>query len=113
MPGPQIAKGHRVALKVHIPPSMDDSIKMRAMTELVMHVEPRSQLAWGSHLPGWLFGAENWNVLSDAEGGYTKFESIAVFKGAGPYVMMGSMREPATQSLKAMADGLKARCEQS
>ncbi|KAJ7475145.1 hypothetical protein B0H11DRAFT_2018541 [Mycena galericulata] len=110
LPGHKIAKGNRVALKVHIPPAMDDSVKLRAMTELVMHVEPRSQLAWGSHLPGWLFGAEHWNVLSEVEGG-TKFEIIAVFKGAGPYVMMLSMREPFTDAINAMVESLKTRCE--
>ncbi|KAF8147804.1 hypothetical protein K438DRAFT_1734093 [Mycena galopus ATCC 62051] len=109
--GHEIVKGHSVALKVHIPPAMEDSVKLRAMTELVMHVEPPSQLAWGSHLPGWLFGAEHWNLLSDAEGG-TKFEIIAVFSGAGPYLMMMSMRQPFTEALQAMATALKTRCEQ-
>ncbi|KAJ6602430.1 hypothetical protein DFH09DRAFT_1019533 [Mycena vulgaris] len=111
-PGAQPAAGHRVALKVHMPPAMDDSVKLRAMTELVMHVEPLRELAWGSHLPGWLFGAEHWNVLSDVEGG-TKFEIIAVFSGAGPYVMLLSMRDAFTASIKAMAEGLKTRCEES
>ncbi|KAJ7673444.1 hypothetical protein B0H17DRAFT_1335058 [Mycena rosella] len=110
--GQQIAAGHRVALKVHMPPAMDDSVKLRGMTETVKHVEPQRQLAWGSHLPGWLFGAEHWNVLSDVEGG-TKFEIIAVFSGAGPYVMMLSMREPFTASVNAMAEALKTRCEKS
>ncbi|KAJ6589028.1 hypothetical protein B0H19DRAFT_1102576 [Mycena capillaripes] len=111
LPGHQIAKGNRLALKTHIPPTMDDSVKMRAMTELVMHVEPQSQLAWGSHLPGWLFGAEQWNVLTEVEGG-TKYEMIAVFSGVGPYLMMRSMRDPITKAVHAMAEGLKTRCEE-
>ncbi|KAJ6482081.1 hypothetical protein C8R47DRAFT_1133867 [Mycena vitilis] len=111
IPNTQIAPGNRLALKVHIPPAMDDSVKLRAMTETVKHVAPRSQLAWGSHLPGWLFGAEQWNVLTEVDGG-TKFEVIAVFSGIGPYLMMKSMREPCGQALDGMAQGLKTRCEQ-
>ncbi|KAJ6617986.1 hypothetical protein B0H10DRAFT_1796376 [Mycena sp. CBHHK59/15] len=111
VPSYEIAKGHRVALKVHMPAAMDDSVKTRSMTELVMHVKPLTQLAWGSHLPGWLFGAEHWNVLSEFDGG-TKFEIIAVFRGAGPHLMMMSMKEVFADSLKAMAEALKARCEQ-
>ncbi|KAJ7084163.1 hypothetical protein C8R43DRAFT_1051809 [Mycena crocata] len=113
LPGQQIAKGNHLALKAQIPPTMDNSVKPRPMTELVMHVEPRSQLAWGSHLPGWLFGAEQWNVLTEVDGG-TKFEMIAVFKGVGPYVMisMMSLREPMVKAIEAMAGGLKSRCEQ-
>ncbi|KAJ7736762.1 hypothetical protein DFH07DRAFT_97897 [Mycena maculata] len=109
----EITKGDHVALKVHMPPAMDDSVKLRAMTELVLHVEPHRQLGWGSHLPGWFFGAEHWNVLSEVGEGRTKFEIIAVFSGAGPYVMLLSMREPFTDAIKAMAQGLKTRCEES
>ncbi|KAJ7629434.1 hypothetical protein DFH06DRAFT_1005909 [Mycena polygramma] len=112
IPSAEIAPGNRLALKVHIPPAMDDSVKMRAMTETVKHVAPRSQIAWGSHLPGWLFGAEHWNVLTEVDGG-TKFEAIAVFSGVGPYLMMKSMREPCAQALEGMAQGLKTRCEQT
>lgn len=93
-----------------MPPAMDASVKPRSMTELVMHVEPQSQLAWGSHLPGWLFGAEHWNVLTEVEGG-TKYEIIAVLKGGAAHLMMRSMREPFTEAIKAMALGFKTRCE--
>ncbi|KAJ7902735.1 hypothetical protein B0H14DRAFT_1146135 [Mycena olivaceomarginata] len=114
-PGHEIVQGNYVALKAQMPPTLDDSVKPRGMTELVKHVEQQRQLAWGSHLPGWLFGAEHWNVLSDVPGGGTKFEIIAVFSGAGPYVMLRlmSVRQPFTEAIQGMAEGLKTRCEQS
>ncbi|KAJ7034663.1 hypothetical protein C8F04DRAFT_1347528 [Mycena alexandri] len=81
---------------------------MQCMTELVMHVEPGRKLSWGSHLPGWLFGAEQWVVLNDVDGGTkTKFELIAVFRGLVPWLMMASLRELAMEAIKAMAQGIK------
>ncbi|KAJ7186792.1 hypothetical protein C8R46DRAFT_1058051 [Mycena filopes] len=108
-----LVRGDHLALKTNIPPTLDDAAKMRSMTELVMHVEPGHQLAWGSHLPGWLFGAEHWTVLSDVDGGArTKFESIAAYSGVGPWLMMAYMREPVVEAVKAMAQGIKMACEQ-
>ncbi|KAJ7083474.1 hypothetical protein C8R44DRAFT_992030 [Mycena epipterygia] len=112
LPDAQITEAKCFVLKVCLPPGMDDSLKTRALTEVVMHVEPRSQLAWGSARSRWLFGAEHWNVLSDAEGGGTKFEIIKVYSGVGPALMMGLMRETVTQAITEMAAALKARCEE-
>ncbi|KAJ7641419.1 hypothetical protein FB45DRAFT_785517 [Roridomyces roridus] len=112
--GTALAPGHHIAMKVHIPGTMDDSVKPRAMIELVKQVEAPSQLAWGSHLPGWFFGAENWHVLTELEGGAkTKFEIVAVFKGVGPRVMMWTMDGAILdETIKGMAEGLKRVCEQ-
>ncbi|KAK7028284.1 hypothetical protein R3P38DRAFT_3354080 [Favolaschia claudopus] len=114
LPGHQIALGHQVALKVHMPPTMDDTVKMSAMTETVKQVQKPSELAWGSHrLPGWLFGAQHWNVLTEVEGG-TKFEIVTVFSGFVTSMMLSmlSMRQPFIESVDTMAEAMKKRCEE-
>ncbi|KAF8147812.1 hypothetical protein K438DRAFT_1625932 [Mycena galopus ATCC 62051] len=108
----QIAPGHKLIVHVHTPPTMDDSIKARALVETVFHVVPGQQLVWGaSAAPRLLFGSQRWNVLSDVEGG-TKFEIVAVLSGLGGALAMRFMRKAFVEGIGAMAEGLKARCEQ-
>ncbi|KAJ7759758.1 hypothetical protein DFH07DRAFT_918876 [Mycena maculata] len=111
--GRAIAVGDHVAMKAHLPPTMDDSIKPRAITETVMHVEPGRAVVWGSHAPGWLFGAEHWYVLTEVGEGRTKFEIIKVFSGVGPWIVLVSLRAPIAAAIKAMAQAIKVRCEKS
>ncbi|KAJ7262740.1 hypothetical protein B0H12DRAFT_306219 [Mycena haematopus] len=108
-----IAAGHKFVVKVHIPPTMDDSVKTRTLAETVLHVAPGSQLVWGaSASPKPLFGSQRWHVLSDVEGG-TKYEIIAVLSGVGGSLAMRFMRKSFVEANEAMVQGLKTRCERS
>jgi hypothetical protein len=113
LPDREIAAGRKLVIRVHMSPTMDDSrVNTRTLTETVLHIEPQSQLAWGAPSRGWLFGAQSWHVLSDVEGG-TKFEIVAVFGGVAGSLMMKFMGKAFKESIQAMANGLKTRCEQS
>ncbi|KAJ7034659.1 hypothetical protein C8F04DRAFT_1182936 [Mycena alexandri] len=93
LPGsnPQLAKGNYVGINVHMPPSLDHSIKTQTLAEFIMHVKPQRQLAWGSSK--------------------TKFEIIAVFSGLGPGLAKEWMRTTVTACIEEMAGALKSRCE--
>ncbi|KAJ7761125.1 hypothetical protein B0H16DRAFT_1280448, partial [Mycena metata] len=80
-PNPPLAKGNCIGLHVHMPPIMGDSIKPRALAELITQVEPECQLVWGSARSGWLFGAQRWHTVTEIDAQPTKLEIIAVFSG--------------------------------
>ncbi|KAJ7733794.1 hypothetical protein B0H16DRAFT_1328010 [Mycena metata] len=110
-PNPPLAKGNYIGLDVHMPPSMDDSIKPRALTEVIMQVEPERQLVWGSARSAWLFGAQRWHTVTEIDAQTTKLEIIAVFSGLGPGLAKAWMRTTVTACVEGMAAALKRRCE--
>ncbi|TBU31288.1 hypothetical protein BD311DRAFT_689416 [Dichomitus squalens] len=107
------AKGKYLNMKVHIPPTMDDSVQAQTAFELIIHYDDAShRLAWKNLLPSWFIRAERWQALSITEDGKTLYESREVFAGIGVYLIKWFISKNLIKSFEAMADALKSTSEQ-
>ncbi|THH18939.1 hypothetical protein EW146_g2144 [Bondarzewia mesenterica] len=106
-------EGQRLIMKVHIPPTMDDSKSFQNTEELITHVDNANfRVAWKyATLPEWLLRAERWQTLSEAGPGKTKYETREVFGGILAYVIRMFMRKGLEEAFEGMATALKSRSE--
>ncbi|KAJ7074668.1 hypothetical protein C8F01DRAFT_32624 [Mycena amicta] len=114
--GTQLASGHRLALKLHLPPTLDDTVPTRNMVEALSHVAAPSHLAWGANSMPLLFRTQRWHVFTDVDGdseagGKTKLVVISAVGGGLGRLMPKGMQEELAQSIRAMNEALKKRCE--
>ncbi|KAI0369266.1 hypothetical protein BV20DRAFT_946385 [Pilatotrama ljubarskyi] len=108
------AEGKYLLMKVHIPPTMDDSVPTTSAFEIITHVEPDTRrVAWKNLLPQWFVRAERWQALSTTEEGKTLYESREIFAGVGAYAIKMFIGKNLEKSFEAMAEALKARAEQA
>lgn len=107
------AKGKYLLMKVHIPPTMDDSVGFQNAFELITAFDDvNHRLAWKNLLPQWFIKAERWQALSTTEDGKTVYESREVFGGIGAYLIKWFIATNLMKSFEAMADAVKTRSEQ-
>ncbi|KAI0272636.1 hypothetical protein BC834DRAFT_966632 [Gloeopeniophorella convolvens] len=107
-----LAVGHHLVIGAHIPPTMNDSVKLQRSFEVVSVLDHgRHVIAWNyvPDIPGTL-GAERFQTLSEADG-KTLYETDHVFFGPLAYVIKFIMRKQLQQSFDEMAAALKARSE--
>nr|GAT51175.1 predicted protein [Mycena chlorophos] len=101
---------------VHLPPTMDQpvwggvhSTKVRITT--IDHENYRA--AWiTAGFPTWLLFCERWQMLTEVEGGKTRYESIEVFKGPLAYIVWLWQGTALAKAVTGMAEGLKKWVEQ-
>ena len=107
------AKGKYLLMKVHIPPTMDDSVGFQNAFELITAFDDvNHRLAWKNLLPQWFIKADRWQDLSTPEDGKTVYESREVFGGIGAYLIKWFIATNLMKSFEAMADAVKTRSEQ-
>ncbi|KAH9852934.1 hypothetical protein C2E23DRAFT_139421 [Lenzites betulinus] len=101
-----------LVMKVHIPPSLDDSIPTISVFEQITHVQPDlGRVAWNSTLPSWFVKAERWQAVSATEDGKTLYESREIFAGSGAYAIKLFISGDLEKSFVAQAEGLKSYVE--
>ncbi|ETW78569.1 hypothetical protein HETIRDRAFT_243347, partial [Heterobasidion irregulare TC 32-1] len=107
-------EGQRLLMKVHIPPTMDDSKSFQTTEEIITHVDNANfRIAWKyATLPEWLLRAERWQTLSEVSPGRTKYETQEVFGGILAYVIKIFLRNGLEEAFDAMAATLKSRSEE-
>ncbi|KAI8990396.1 hypothetical protein BD414DRAFT_413291 [Trametes punicea] len=104
--------GVHLLLRVHIPPTMDDSVSTTSAFEMITHVDPAAhRIAWKNVNAPRLLRAERWQVLSTNEAGGTRYETSEAFGGIGAYIVKWFIGEKLQKSFEAMAEGLKAYAE--
>ncbi len=112
LPDQTPVEGAYLVMKVHIPPSLDDSIPTISAFEQITHVQPDlHRVAWKSLLPSWLVKAERWQAVSATEDGKTLYESREIFAGSGAYAIKLFISGDLEKSFVAQAEGLKAYVE--
>ncbi|KAJ7756238.1 hypothetical protein B0H16DRAFT_1417236 [Mycena metata] len=100
---------------INIPPTMGEPRFMGSLsiTVLVMSIDHENyRAAWvsSSRLPKWVLFVERWQSLT-IERGQTKYESIEVFHGILAYICSFFLGKNLNLGIKAMAEGLRSRCE--
>lgn len=113
---PKAAPGRRIRLRLHVPPTMDDTSTTGSTTEEILtHVDEASfRLAWRFATPArWLISAERWQILQDGRPGdqRTIYETWEFWGGLLAYVIRFFMRTKLQNSFDAMSRALKDRAE--
>mgnify|MGYP002403013655 CR=1 FL=1 len=99
----------------NIPPSMSDGglFSGGAFAEITILDNENYRVAWetAGFMPKWLLFCERWQILTEVEGGKTKYESTEVFYGPIAYLVKLFVGAGLQKSFQAMADTLKAEAE--
>ena len=108
-----LAEGKYLMMKVHMPPTMDDTVRSQVPFEVIKTVDrEKHRLSWiNIDYPQWALRAERWQVLSTVDG-KTLYETREVFAGLLAYILKWFMAGSLRKSFDAFADGLKHRSEQ-
>ncbi|KAI0830250.1 hypothetical protein BC628DRAFT_1408386 [Trametes gibbosa] len=105
-------EGDFLLMKVHIPPSLDDTVSTTSAFEKITHVQPDlHRVAWNSTLPSWFVKAERWQAVSASEDGKTLYESREIFAGPGAYAIKLFIAKDLENSFVAQAEALKTYVE--
>ncbi|KAJ2915112.1 hypothetical protein MD484_g5293, partial [Candolleomyces efflorescens] len=103
--------------RVHLPPTMGEpGLFGQASTwEKIVSVSHEDhRMAWEFYLPlmpKWLLRAERWQILTDLDGGKTRYDTFEVFGGPIAYLIKWVHQQNLKDGFKAMAEALKARAE--
>ncbi|EIN05299.1 hypothetical protein PUNSTDRAFT_137981 [Punctularia strigosozonata HHB-11173 SS5] len=110
-----LSAGKHVLLKVHMPPSMDDTRSSRMTLCEVTHVDHENRrVCWGSHeLPKWVLYSDRWQsvIPADPEGRTSKYETREVMYGFLAFIVKLFYTKPLQEGFDAMAKGLKSKSE--
>ncbi|KAI0057622.1 hypothetical protein BV25DRAFT_1830866 [Artomyces pyxidatus] len=109
----ELSVGQHLFLKVHIPPTMDDSAKLQESEEIVHlldHEQHRVEWKFVPPVPYILSAPRaQWLTVVD---GKTKYETVEAFSGPIAYVLKYVMRKNLQVSFDVMGEALKGRSEQ-
>ncbi|KAF7290641.1 hypothetical protein MIND_01304400 [Mycena indigotica] len=113
--GTPVAAGHRLSLKLHIPPTMDDTVGTHDMVEALSHVEAGAHLVWTVSW-GFLLRSVRLHHFADVEGEAgagrkTEVVVVSAIGGLAGRMMPKGMLADLTMSIEAMNAALKKRCE--
>ncbi|TRM69403.1 hypothetical protein BD626DRAFT_473953 [Schizophyllum amplum] len=112
---------HLYISPVHLPPSIEatKSTRVSSAFEIITVVDRENyRLAWQNvalpeFLRPYLMFADRWQMLSEVEGGKTKYEAIEVFNGLAAYFIKWIVGAHLQQGFEATGVALKARAEGS
>ncbi|KAL1740709.1 hypothetical protein HDZ31DRAFT_46957 [Schizophyllum fasciatum] len=105
---------------VHIPPRLgepDKTTRVSAASEIITVVDKENyRTAWKNvalpeFLRPYLMNADRWQILTEVEGGKTKYETIEVFGGIAAYFIKWFVGKDLKAGFEAMAETLKERAE--
>ncbi|KIY52687.1 hypothetical protein FISHEDRAFT_69503 [Fistulina hepatica ATCC 64428] len=101
---------------VHLPPTFGSpKLKGFAVTTIKVADSKEHRLCWATVLPrslGWLLKTERWQALSTVgDGTKTKYETFEVFSGPLAYIVKFFLYNYLAEGFRAMAEGLKNRCD--
>ncbi|KAF7291534.1 SRPBCC domain-containing protein [Mycena kentingensis (nom. inval.)] len=115
--GIPIATGHHLQLKIHLPPTLEDSVPTRTLTELLSDVSLGSYISWGARRMPFLFRTSRLYLLTDVEleggGQGTKMEAFSAVGGVLGALFPARMQWDLRMGIKEMNEALKTRCEQT
>ncbi|KAL1679425.1 hypothetical protein EV122DRAFT_209991 [Schizophyllum commune] len=107
---------------VHIPPCLGEpskSTRVSGASEVITVVDHENyRTAWQNvalpeFLRPYLMNADRWQILTEVEGGKTKYETIEVFGGIAGYLIKWFVGSGLQAGFEAMAEALKKRAEES
>jgi len=108
-------EGAILDLTTHIPPTMSPNARSHYTRVTITHVDHENhRVSWAyDTMPSWLLRSVRWQSVTAVEDGKTKYESIEVFNGLLVFFLKWFIGANLKKSFDGMADGLKARAEQS
>lgn len=102
---------------VHLPPTLNDASvffwQKQSTNVISTAVDPIAhRVAWvTTGVPRFLLFANRWQILTEVEGGRTKYESVETFSGVLAYFVKWFVGANLRLGVRAMAEGLKERAE--
>ncbi|THH31655.1 hypothetical protein EUX98_g2541 [Antrodiella citrinella] len=108
-------EGAILNMTTHIPPTMTPQTRPNHTHVTITHVDHENhRVSWAlDSMPSWLLRSVRWQSVTPVEGGKAKYESIEVFNGLLVIFIKWFIGTNLKKSFDGMADGLKARAEQS